>query len=89
MICNLTFSEAIILMAAGMRLTRAGWNNKKQYVVKFSPVAHGMEILKVDGHGEYPLCSFMLLRGENMMWSVWTPSTGDTLADDWETYHGE
>jgi hypothetical protein len=64
---NRNFSDALMWLFDGKRVTRAGWNAGGQYV----ELAHG------------PGMVFLALTNAQGHRSPWTPSTGDLFANDW------
>lgn len=82
-----TFGKAVELLNQGNRVSRKGWNGKKMYLTYFSPVAHGMETLKVydcEAGAEKPLLPFILMKTADDMYVPWLASQSDVLADDWD-----
>ena len=81
------FGQAIKELKVGKKVARKGWNGKGMYLVYFSPVAHGMEILKVydceEGTAK-PLLPFLLMKTADDMYVPWLASQTDMLAEDWE-----
>lgn len=82
----LNFGNALTALRQGSRISRKGWNGKSMYLIYFSPVAHGMETLKVydcELGTEKPLCPFILMKTADDMYVPWLASQSDILADDW------
>lgn len=68
------FSEALVLLKEGLKLTRAGWNGKSMYVIltdRLEPTVGQYFVL----HKREP--------GKEFHQPGWVPSIGDLLADDW------
>lgn len=83
---RVSYSKALKALRKGARIARAGWNGKGMYLVHFSPVGHGMEMLRVldiDGGTEYPLLPFILMKTADNCYVTWTASQTDMLEDDW------
>jgi hypothetical protein len=84
------FSTALVLLKRGERVTRAGWNGKRQWVVYQKAYPDGIPINKntaeATGIPEGTLCRFapylMLLNAQGVF-IPWLASQGDLLADDW------
>lgn len=85
----LNFSEALILLKEGKKLSRTGWNGKNQWVVMM-PALY-LEAGMVNGRtrkfiGDNPLDSqpyFALMNTQGKWQPGWVPSTGDLLSEDW------
>lgn len=83
---RVSYSKALKALRKGARIARAGWNGKGMYLVHFSPVGHGMEMLRVldiDGGTEYPLLPFILMKTADDCYVPWLASQTDMLEDDW------
>ena len=83
---NFSFSYALDMLKARNIVARDGWNGKGMYLVYFSPVAHGMKLLKVldcEEGTEYPLLHFILMKTVDNMYVPWVASQTDILANDW------
>ena len=83
---RVSYSKALKALRKGARIARAGWNGKGMYLVHFSPVGHGMEMLRVldiDGGTEYPLLPFILMKTADNCYVPWLASQTDMLEDDW------
>ena len=83
---NLSFGDAITYLKLGKRVARAGWNGKGMYLVYFSPVGHGLEMLTVYDKEEgttLPLLPFILMKTADNMYVPWLASQTDMLSNDW------
>lgn len=87
---GLSYSDALTYAKArngGIRISREGWNGKGMYVVYFSPVANGLEKLKVldndQGGTTLPLRPFLLMKDATDCYVPWTVSQTDSLENDW------
>lgn len=83
---GMPFGEAVDLLKRGYRVARQGWNGKGMYLTYFSPVAHGVETLKVydcEAGAEKPLLPFILMKTADNMYVPWLASQSDVLSDDW------
>ncbi len=83
---NFTFGIAIKAMKLGHKVARSGWNGKGMYLVYFSPVSHGLEILTVYDKEEgttLPLLPFILMKTADNCYVPWLASQTDILAEDY------
>ena len=83
---NLSFGDAITYLKLGYRVARTGWNGKGMYLVHFSPVSHGLEMLTVYDNEEgttLPLSPFILMKTADNCYVPWLASQTDMLAEDW------
>ena len=87
---NLSYSDALTYAKArngGIRISREGWNGKGMYVIYFSPVANGLEMLKVldndQGGTTLPLRPFLLMKDATNCYVPWLASQTDMLETDW------
>lgn len=82
----LSFGEATTYLEKGKRIARTGWNGKGMYLVHFSPVSHGLEMLTVYDKEEgttLPLLPFILMKTADNCYVPWLASQTDILAKDW------
>lgn len=70
---GLTFSAALVLIKAGKRVARSGWNGADQYVK--------MQIPNKLSKMRMPYC---YLKNTQGMLVPWVPSQGDLFAEDWQ-----
>lgn len=83
---NLTFGMAIEALKLGRKVARSGWNGKLMYLVHFSPVSHGLEMLTVYDKEEgttLPLLPFILMKTADNCYVPWLASQTDILAEDY------
>ena len=83
---NVSYSKALKALKKGARIARAGWNGKGMYLVHFSPVGHGLEMLTVYDKEEgttLPLLPFILMKTADNMYVPWLASQTDMLSNDW------
>lgn len=87
---DLSYSDALTyakLGNGGIRISREGWNGKGMYVIYFSPVANGLEKLKVldndQGGTTLPLRPFLLMKDASDCYVPWLASQTDMLENDW------
>jgi len=87
----MNFGEALVLLKAGKRLTRKGWNGKEMfaYYVRGDNFPARMDAIK----GYYPndmveYRPYLALKTAQNDVATWTPSVSDILADDWELANG-
>jgi hypothetical protein len=97
------FSEALIELKKGFKLTRYGWNGKNQWVVMmpelylppFSSQEPGAKVndrtAKHIGVNTalYSQPYFVLKTAQDKWQPGWVPSTSDLLAEDWMKFHTE
>jgi hypothetical protein len=89
---RMDFGDALDLLKAGGKVTRAGWNGKGMYIALQPGYPDGVPInentAKATGGVVGALCKF---RPYLMMWTAqedfvpWVASQTDILADDWQT----
>jgi hypothetical protein len=85
------FGQAVQLLKAGFKLARSGWNGAGMFVVYQKGYPDGIPCNKQTadawGYNEgdlfkvRPYLQLKTAQGDHAMWS---PSTSDALADDWE-----
>lgn len=83
---NLTFGMAIEALKLGRKVSRSGWNCKSMYLIHFSPVSHGLEMLTVYDKEEgttLPLLPFILMKTADNCYVPWLASQTDILAEDY------
>lgn len=78
------FGTALQALKLKQKVAREGWNGKGMYLVYYSPVAHGAEMLSVEGLNlSYPLLPFILMKTADEKLVPWLASQTDLLAEDW------
>lgn len=70
---KMTFGEALIFLRSGMRVTRAGWNGKGQFLTLQVPDEHSKMTL--------PYIYITTVDGAQVPWIA---SQSDILALDWD-----
>lgn len=84
----MNFSDALIAIKEGKRLSRKGWNGKGMFVflVPGSNFKVNREpLLSILGEGtEVSYRPHIDLRQPDGAIGVWQPSMGDVMADDWQ-----
>lgn len=89
-ISNLDFSEALLAAKEGLKIARAGWNGKNQFVVMM-PALY-LEAGMVNGRtrkyiGENTSLDsqpyFALFNAQGKWQPGWVPSQGDLFSSDW------
>lgn len=70
---RMDFSQALVLIKQGKRLTRTGWNGKGMTV----------EIQRPDEHSKMTL-PYLFIRTTDKKNVPWVASVTDLLAEDWE-----
>lgn len=82
----MNFGDAIALLKEGSKLTREGWNGKGMFVY-YVPAniykAQTPAARSVFGE-EVPYRAYFALKTAQNDVAVWTPSTSDILATDWQ-----
>ena len=84
------FSKALQLLKAGKKLARSGWNGKGIFVVYQKGYPDGIpcnaQTAEAWGMKEGDLfrCNpYLQIRNVDGSHSMWVPSIGDLLAEDW------
>lgn len=83
----MTFGDALIMLKAGKRVARAGWNGKGQFVFM---IQGSNDIAKLHGYGfgeylgEPTFRDALFLRTVDNQLVPWTVSQSDALAEDWQ-----
>lgn len=85
-----TFGEAIRRLKAGQKVARNGWNGKGMFVVYQKGYPQGIPCNKQTAEawgmkeGELFVCNpYLQIKQVNGSHSMWVPSIGDVLAEDW------
>ncbi|QYW02293.1 hypothetical protein PP740_gp049 [Stenotrophomonas phage Philippe] len=82
------FGWALEMMKEGHRVHREGWNGKGMFVYYVGPNAYPVQTpAAVEYFGEgamVPYNPYFAIKGVDGTVSVWVPSTGDVLAEDWD-----
>ena len=88
---SMNFGEALEALKAGKRLRRAGWNGKGMFVVYQKGYPQGIPCNKQTAEawgmneGELFVCNpYLQIKNVDGSHSMWVPSIGDCLAEDWE-----
>lgn len=82
---NLTFSEALIALKEGKKISRTGWNGIGMfaYYVPAASYPAQTEIAKAVFGDTVPYRAYMALKTAQNDIACWTPSGSDVLAEDW------
>ncbi len=87
---NLTFGLAIEALKKGMKVARKGWNGKGMFVVYQKGYPDGIPCNKQTAEawgineGDLFVCNpYLQIKNVNDSHSMWVPSIGDVLAEDW------
>jgi hypothetical protein len=73
------FGKALEALKAGKKLCRTGWNGKGMFVVYQKGYPQGMN------EGDLFVCNpYLQIKNVNGSHSMWVPSIGDILAEDWK-----
>lgn len=85
---RMTFGDALVMLKAGKRVARAGWNGKDMfaYLVPAAsyPAQTGAAKAFFGKDAMVPYNAYMALKGADGAVSTWVPSSTDTLAGDWQ-----
>lgn len=74
----MTFGDALVMLKAGGRVCRAGWNGKGMWV----------EIVDGKDFKFSELLPHFVIKNVNNSFSTWVPSVNDCLAEDWMLLEG-
>jgi hypothetical protein len=77
------FATALLLIAAGRRVQRAGWNGKGMWV---TVVTHWSAQLDVSGEDGLQLHPWLVMKTADQALVPWLVSQTDLLASDWQLY---
>jgi hypothetical protein len=82
----MNFSEALVLLREGFKLTRRGWNGPGQFVYLVPAASYPAQTQAARDHfGEMvPYDAYFARVGTTNSVSTWVPSVGDLLATDWQ-----
>lgn len=84
---NLTFGDALILLKAGRRIARRGWNAKNLFVYLVPPACYPAQTgaaKKFFGENSLvPYSGYMAIKSADNIVDTWVPSVRDCLAHDW------
>lgn len=87
---NMTFGLAIEALKKGMKVARKGWNGKGMFVVYQKGYPNGIPCNKQTAEawgiaeGDLFVCNpYLQIKNVNGSHSMWVPSIGDVLAEDW------
>lgn len=85
------FGEALRLLKQGKKVSRKGWNGKGQFVVYQKGYPNGIPCNKQTAEawgineGDLFRCEpYLQIRTADGSHAMWSPSTSDCLAEDWE-----
>ncbi len=85
---GLSFGMAIEALRVGLRVARAGWNGKGQFVYLVPAASYPVQTSAAKSFfGEealVPYNAYFALKGVEGVVSTWVPSITDCLALDWE-----
>lgn len=86
----MNFSVCLDMLKQGYRMTRKGWNGKGMFVVLQKGYPQGIPCNKQTAEawglneGDLFKCNpYFQIRGADGSHSMWVPSVGDLLAEDW------
>jgi len=87
---GMTFGYAVEAMKIGKKVSRTGWNGKNMYATLMPGYPEGIEVNEVTQKAHnLPAGSKLIYRPYYQLWTaqqdvaMWSPSTSDTLAEDW------
>lgn len=91
-ISTFTFGEAIRRLKNGQKVARKGWNGRGMFVVYQKGYPNGIPCNKQTAEawdmkeGDLFVCNpYLQIKNVNGSHSMWVPSIGDVLAEDWYT----
>lgn len=89
----MNFSDCLSLLKVGYRMTRKGWNGNGMFVVMQRGYPEGIPCNKQTAEawgmneGDLFKCNpYFQIKGADGSHSMWIPSVGDLLAEDWCVY---
>ncbi|MBQ8503318.1 MAG: DUF2829 domain-containing protein [Clostridia bacterium] len=89
-ILTFTFGEAIRRLKNGQKVARKGWNGRGMFVVYQKGYPQGIPCNKQTAEawglneGDPFICNpYLQIKNVNGSHSMWVPSIGDILAEDW------
>lgn len=84
------FSDALRAVKDGKKISRIGWNGKGMFVVYQKAYPQGIPCNKQTAEawgmneGDLFICNpYLQIKNADGSHSMWVPSIGDVLADDW------
>ena len=84
------FGEALYALRDGRKAARLGWNGKGMFVVYQKGYPQGIPCNKQTAEawglneGDLFICNpYLQIKNANGSHSMWVPSVGDVLAEDW------
>jgi hypothetical protein len=88
---SMNFGEALEALKGGKKVARAGWNGRGMFVVYQKGYPQGIPCNKQTAEawgmneGEPFVCNpYLQIKNVDGSHSMWVPSIGDCLAEDWE-----
>lgn len=86
----LDFSQALVYLKAGQKLARTGWNGRNMFVVMQKGYPNGINCNKQTAEawglneGDlFKVNPYFQIKNVDGSHSMWVPSVGDILANDW------
>ncbi|KVO05572.1 hypothetical protein WJ69_23000 [Burkholderia ubonensis] len=83
----MNFGDALELLKAGARVTRAGWNGAGQFVYLVPPASYPVQTGAAKAYfgdgAMVPYNAYFALKTVDETVSTWVPSVTDCLAGDW------
>lgn len=81
----MTFGDALVMLKAGERVCRSGWNSKGMWLVLINP-GNAMHTSSAGAFDMQPCIG--MKTANNVMQPGWMASQADMLADDWMLLEG-
>ena len=84
---GMTFGDALVMLKAGAKLARAGWNGKGMFVYHVPAASYPVQTGAAKSHfGEgsmVPYNEYFAIKNVSDTVSTWVPSVNDAFAEDW------
>lgn len=84
----LTFGDALLMLKAGKRLARLGWNGRGMFVYFVPPASYPVQTGAAKAYfGEgsmVPYNAYLAIKNVGDAVSTWVPSVNDCLSTDWQ-----
>lgn len=83
------FSDALMWLKEGKRVSRSGWNGAGQFAWMVPPGSYPARMEAIKGHypdDMVPYGAYFALKNAQGTVVPWVPSVGDLMATDWQVY---
>lgn len=84
----MTFGDALVMLKAGKKVARAGWNGKGMFVYLVPPASYPAQTEAAKSHfgagALVPYNAYFAIKNTSETVSTWVPSINDALAEDWQ-----